>query len=60
MDYGTKATLRSGIVDRNRYANDPIYRETIRRHNPMVSQHGSSNLTRSITPKTAPSSLSFW
>ncbi|MEL6488103.1 MAG: hypothetical protein AAFQ13_13275 [Pseudomonadota bacterium] len=36
MDYGTKATLRSGIVDRNRYANDPIYRETIRRHNPMA------------------------
>ncbi|MEO0589558.1 MAG: hypothetical protein AAFZ11_03240 [Pseudomonadota bacterium] len=36
MDYYAKSAIKTGIVDRSRYANDPIYRDTLNRHLPSA------------------------
>ncbi|MEM6858223.1 MAG: hypothetical protein AAF559_10155 [Pseudomonadota bacterium] len=37
MDHGTKSTIRTGIVDKDRYASDPIYRHNVDVHAPMAA-----------------------
>jgi len=37
MDHETKSAIQFGTVDRNRYANDPGYKDAIDRHNPAAA-----------------------
>ncbi|MEM1194640.1 MAG: hypothetical protein AAGH57_00925 [Pseudomonadota bacterium] len=37
MDHDTQSAIRSGIVNRARYANDPAYRHAVDIHNPMAA-----------------------
>ncbi|MEM1303092.1 MAG: hypothetical protein AAGH17_10935, partial [Pseudomonadota bacterium] len=36
MDNETKDAIRTGIVDANRYKNDPFYRGNLAFHNPLA------------------------